>query len=366
MIKILHLTQVGGGVDRYIKLFLKNSDGSKFKHIVVAPYAMKNEENSTYKSYLIDDFRSISPLQIIKTVCRLREIVNNENPDIIYLHSSFAGVIGRLALFFSKKPIIYNPHGWSFLMQVSKYKRTVFKWIEYLLSFRTNAYVLISKSEFDAALNLGINFKKLNLVYNGIEIKNNPSRHLSKNVNTKKSYTIGMVGRISNQKNPLFFIEFAKRISTIFPDTQFIIVGDGELRGTVTKLIEEYGLSSKVKITGWVSNVEHYIEQFDQAVLFSKWEGFGYAVVEYMVQRKPTIISNVDGMSEIIDNEINGFKIDKFNLDQAVAYSLRIRNNVEEVKLLTDRAYQKVVEKFNISDNVSAQEEIFKELIGGS
>ena len=83
-------------------------------------------------------------------------------------------------------------------------------------------------------------------------------------------------------------------------------VGSGELEEEVKQYAKQSDLLDKIIITGWVNDVEKYIPAFDIAVLPSKWEGFGLAIVEYMVCNKPIIASNVGGITDIIISEKNG------------------------------------------------------------
>ena len=363
-IKIVHFSQVGGGVDRYIKLYLKYSNHDNFESVVVGTAALKkaNYKDNSVAFYEIDVPRSFSPVKVLKATKVFKKIVESEKPDIVYLHSTFAGVIGRLACINQDCKVVYNPHGWSFKMDVNYIKRRMFENIEKFLSVFTDSFIMISNSELEEAKNIGINTTKLNRIYNGIDtsvVLNSEKR------NFQDRYVIGMVGRITNQKNPIFFVEFAKKILDKHPDTYFIVVGDGELRRETEKLLKSYGITDSFLITGWVDNVYDYIREFDQAVLFSKWEGFGLAVVEYMLSRKPTIITDIDGMSELIDNGVTGFKIEPGDINSAVGYSELIRSNKQLTQNIIEAAYQNVLTNFDVKDNVSSQEKLFIKLLEG-
>ena len=120
--------------------------------------------------------------------------------------------------------------------------------------------------------------------------------------------SLGMVGRISQQKAPDIFIKAAKEIQEKIPNAYFIIVGDGPER----KKIEEYARENELSlfITGWVENTSDYIELFDVALLLSRWEGFGLVLPEYMLSGKPIIATRVDAIPEIITDGENGILID--------------------------------------------------------
>ena len=70
----------------------------------------------------------------------------------------------------------------------------------------------------------------------------------------ENAYLIGMVGRISRQKAPDVFIHVAAALKNILPDAYFMIVGDGEQRADIERLIRNEGLEGRIMITGWVDN----------------------------------------------------------------------------------------------------------------
>lgn len=365
-ISILHISQVsGGGVGQYIKLFLKYSDKDSFINYLVSPNLddYKDYAPMIAKGFEFNTEQSFSLIKLLKNVLFIRTILKECKPDILYLHSSFAGVIGRLAAIFLPCKVVYNPHGWSFKMNVSLGKKLFYKLIETALSFFTDKYILISQSEYDLAKQVCFNNEKLALIYNGVEINSSRNNGMVSPISEK--YVIGMVGRISEQKNPLFFIEFAKEVFELRNDTFFIIVGDGELRTDIENKILEYGLQDNFLITGWVSNPQDYLAIFDQAVLFSKWEGLCLSVAEYMQHKKPVLATNIGGINDLIEDNVTGLLIDEGDLESAVKKSLIFRDNALLSEHLGNAAYQKLLSKFSIRRQMSEIENMFKKIING-
>lgn len=360
-IKVLHFTQAnGGGIDTYLKMYLKYSNIENFSNILITT----GENNFTHLDgfYHVDVKQTFSPIELIKYACIVRKIIKKENPDILYLHSTFGGLIGRMASIGLKVKIAYNPHGWSFKMNVSKAKILIYKLVEKVFSYFTNKFILISKSEYDEARRIHIPKRKLELVHNGIDIEDLAQiESNARPVLPNDKYIIGMVGRISEQKNPLFFIDFANEVLKKYPETLFVIVGEGELRQQVENKIAEYNISSNFIITGWVNDSSSYIKQFDQAVLFSKWEGFGLAVAEYMLHKKSILITGIDGMVDLIKDHYSGLIVE--NLNDAVEKSHLLRESKALSDKLSENAYNGVIENFNVKDKTAEIENIFIKLV---
>lgn len=358
-IKVLHFTQVGGGIDTYLKMYLKYSNVDKFSNILITTSEIKFSNLDGF--YHVNIEQTFSPIRLLKYAYNIRKIIKSEKPDVIYLHSTFGGLIGRIANIGLKPKVAYNPHGWSFKMDISKVKIVIYKLVEKILSYFTDKFILISKSEYEEAQKIGISARKLELVYNGIDVESLDASSNIENLLPKDRYIIGMVGRITEQKNPLFFVEFAKEVVKKYPETLFVIVGDGELRKQVENRIAEYNMAHNFLITGWVLTPEKYIKQFNQAVLFSKWEGFGLAVAEYMLYQKNILITGIDGMVDLIEDSYCGFIIK--DLDDAVKKSHILREDSVLSNKLSINAYKKVINNFNVKDKTAEIEQLFINLV---
>ena len=152
-IKILHVAQAAGGVDRYLRTLLKYLDKDKFENIVVLSQDIKKED---YKD-IADTFISIKMERAIgkhdiEAIKQLRKLIKKYAPDIVYAHSSKAGAIARVANIGMKNYCIYNPHGWAFNMQVSKKKQSLYTFIEKVEAPFCNKIVCISNAEKKSAL----------------------------------------------------------------------------------------------------------------------------------------------------------------------------------------------------------------------
>ena len=120
------------------------------------------------------------------------------------------------------------------------------------------------------------------------------------------AYIIGNVGRLSKQKAPDVFVEAAALIKQKIPNAYFIMVGDGNERSKVEKLIQKYELSKSFMITGWVNNAISYMNLFDVGTLLSRWEGFGLVLAEYMLCGIPIVASKVDAIPYVVRDGEDG------------------------------------------------------------
>lgn len=108
-IRILHVAQAAGGVDRYIRMLLKYLDKEKFENILVCSQDFHEED---YRE-LVNSFEQVEMTRAIggndlKAIREVRALIKKYNPDIVYAHSSKAGAI-VLALGNIKGEVVNRP-----------------------------------------------------------------------------------------------------------------------------------------------------------------------------------------------------------------------------------------------------------------
>lgn len=371
--RIMHITQSNGGVARYLQMFFKYSS-IEYENILVYPKMYESErelfEEKLNKIEFIEMEREINFSKDFKAVREISKLIKIYNPDLIYAHSSKAGALARIANLKNKKAIIYNPHGWAFDMKVGKLKKILYIIIEKMLALACDNIITISEAEKKSALNKRIcNRRKIEKIINGIDIEEYESMRFEKesfrekNGIKKNDIVIGMVGRISLQKAPDNFIQVASMIKKKYSNAFFVIVGDGEERKNIERLIDESDLTDSVLITGWVENIYDYINIFDVALLLSRWEGFGLAITEYMISKVPIVSTNVGAINELITNEKSGLLVEVDNIRDTVKAIDKILKNKEFATKMINQADKIVRKEFNVKRVVRQTEELYKVLL---
>lgn len=316
-IRILHVAQAAGGVDRYIQMLLKYLDENEFENILVCSQTFRKEDYdglvSAFEQIRMEREIGSSDLKAIREV---RKNIKKYQPDIVYAHSSKAGAIVRAADIGIKNHCIYNPHGWAFNMRCSEEKKFLYATVEKIAAPFCEKIICISNAEKKSALDKKIcKEEKLQVILNGVDIgayengKHGKVKRASLSI-PESSFVVGMVGRVSPQKAPDIFVKAAKQIKDKIPNAHFVIVGSGEMEAEIRKYARENGLENSLHITGWVEDPLDYVELFDVACLLSRWEGFGLALPEYMMVGKPIVASKVDAIPDIVKNGKNGVLVE--------------------------------------------------------
>lgn len=370
-IKILHVAQAAGGVDRYIRMLLKYLDKNKFENMLVCSQDFRKED---YEG-LADAFEQVEMERAIgkndlRAIGKVRKLIKKYNPDIVYAHSSKAGAIARVADIGLKNYCVYNPHGWAFNMRCSNKKKTMYAAIEKLAAPFCDKIICISDAEKQSALDKNIcKAGKLQVIFNGVDVDayKAGAHGVVKRADLgipDDAFVVGMVGRVSPQKAPDVFIRMAKLVNDKIPNAYFIIVGNGMLENEIREYAEEQGFSDRFYITGWVDNPMSYVELFDVGCLLSRWEGFGLALPEYMMAGKPIVATSVDAIPNIIKDGENGLLVNVDDYQMACDKVLKLWENEKLKKMLIDNGIHTVNSRFDARRMGKEHEEMFSRELG--
>lgn len=371
-IKVLHVAEAGqGGVERYLETLLKFSNKQQVEDILVCSqnYDMNKFVNIASKVIQVNMTHRIDPKKGLFSIKRIRSLIKKYKPDIVYAHSSKAGALARIANIGLRSKCIYNPHGWAFNEVPKnfkgKIKNNLYKIIEKIAAPFCSIIICISDFEKKTAIRNRIaKENKLKIVYSGIDLENNLSKNIKPDIKfPKNAFVIGMVGRITETKAPDIFVKAAKKISKEIPNAYFILVGDGDLRVKIEQLIDSLGIKDRFVITGWVNNPREYMKIMDVGLLLSRWEGFGLVLPKYMYMKVPIVCTNVGGISDIIQNEINGLLVSSNDPRSVVTAVKRIYEDINLRNKLISNGYKIVGSRFDVKREVLQTEQIYKKIL---
>lgn len=323
MNSILHITEViKGGIASYIDelyLYHKKDNSIKFKF-----YISKQEidELKFVDKKLIYTFnkKKRSLLFFINYFFGLIKLLYYLNPKVIHCHSSFAGFFVRffyLLKFWNRPIIIYTPHSWSFMMDISRFKKYIYILIEKLLSIVTTKIICVSNYEFEYALSVGINKDKMEVIYNGVVDSINMNNY--KNIQFDDNYINCLyVGRLDLQKGIDLLISAFDKIDNRF---KLHIVGE--------KVLDNLDIENNKKCIfyGWVSrkDIDFFYRNCDIIVIPSRWDGLPIVPLEGMKNSKPLLVSDIGPLKELV-NDKNGLFFEKGNVDSLVNCLNKIPN----------------------------------------
>jgi glycosyltransferase involved in cell wall biosynthesis len=294
--------------------------------------------------------REVKPLQDLKSILSLRRLLKDIGPfDVVHLHSSKAGFIGRLVFFLDrrKEKLYYTPNGAPFLrLDVSLGKRKFFAQLERFAHSLAGHILCCSKSEYDAYVEQ--NMKPLGYINNGTETTNHLD--LADGLALPK-ITVCTTGRLSNQKNPALFNQIAQAF-TGNPQIEFVWIGEGELRSDIT--------SPNIRVTGWLTKEQVREELLKSHVYLSSalWEGLPFAVLEAMSCGKALLLKQAVGNVDLVQDSTNGHLYD--NADQAITYLQNWLDHPAKISQMGEASLQLCANQFNAQANFSKMREVYQ------
>ncbi len=363
---IVFILQGGkGGTQEYIKMLLKYLNRDKYEITVICHGELFEELTSLgYKTHYVEMVRNISIWKDLVSLKNVLSYLKNNKIDIVYSHSSKGGVIGRIAARLLNIYNLYNPHGWSFNMNISNKKKRFYILVEKITAKLSNKIITISKAEYnDAVLKSIADRNKLVLITNGVDLgkfNKDSDDNFKQSLNIPKDFkVVGMMGRLTEQKSPQTFVEIAKIVTDSYPNCKFMLIGDGELRDVLKKMVADFNLGKNLMFTGWVNDPEKYIPIIDVGVSTSKWEGFGLVLAEMMASGKPVVASKVDGIPFVVRNNIDGFLCKPDDVKGFAKFILRLLNEDDLYKSMSESAYKHAHKKYDFKRVIRQHETIF-------
>lgn len=117
--------------------------------------------------------REVNPLKDLQALWSLIRILRREQPTIVHTHTSKAGVLGRLAAWIARVPIVlHTPHGHVFFGHFGRFKSWLFLFIEYVLAWGTTRMIALTEAERDDHLERGVGRRKnFSVIPSGIDLK---------------------------------------------------------------------------------------------------------------------------------------------------------------------------------------------------
>lgn len=254
---------------------------------------------------------------------KILSFVHREGIDILHSHGYKGNILfGLLPRKIRKVPILSTLHGWTSTTGFSKMR--VYEWLDRKSLKHIDTVVVVSNAmKLHPKLKglKGINF---NVIPNGISVPNDvPSSHIptfSSSISTKDfdskvinfcnaGFTVGAIGRLSPEKGYGDLIKALVLLNKKGIDVRLVIIGEGGERSYLEGLAEQYALSDKLLMPGYLEDAKRYIPFLNVFAISSLTEGLPITLLEAMQVQVPIVATNVGGIPEVLNNGKAGLLI---------------------------------------------------------
>jgi glycosyltransferase involved in cell wall biosynthesis len=229
---------------------------------------------------------------------RLARVISRTTPDVVHLHSSKAGVAGRLALR-GRIPTVFQPHGWSFEVTSGALRRLVVAWERFAARW-VAALVCVSEGEAARGAAVGIDARWA-VIATGIDLAAFPRADDEARAAARERLGLGSsplvvcVGRLSRAKGQDVLLRAWPLVRNAVPNASLALVGDGPDR----RRLERRAVAGAV-FAGERSDVSDWLAASDVAVAPSRWEGMSLGLLEAMATGRSVVATDVAGVREAL------------------------------------------------------------------
>ena len=299
----------------------------------------------------------------LKPVFIISQHIKNNQIDLVHSFMTVGGLMGMLAAKLTERPIVCSA------LRDAKDSDFMMKIEHKILARFTNTFVANSRAGFTNR------FKRMKphfrVVYNGVDF----SRFEAETDILKLKYelglsdfkyVIGMVASLSERKDHETLLDAAPLVIQVFPDTCFLLVGDGLNREYLVNKAIKQGLEKNIIFLGYRSDVDQIIRLPDVSVLLSNsdvhLEGISNAIMESMAVGVPVIASEGGGTDEIVINDINGILVPAKNSQKTADAIIELLRDKNKAEKLANKAKITARRMFNLKRYVDDYENIYREL----
>lgn len=381
VLRIINRFNIGGPT--YNAAFLTKFISEDYETLLVGGLPEQDESDSLHiledygvKPLLIPEMKRIPNFKSDREAYRkIKQIIEEFQPDIVHTHAAKAGALGRRAAKACGVPVIVHTfHGHVFHSYFGKAKTLLYKIIERRLAKISTGIIAISpmqKQELSAVHSI-CSPDKIKVIPLGFDLLKFRENLAEKRTETRQNWklkddevAVAIVGRLAPIKNHGLFLDVLALLAEKGIRARYFIVGDGQEKTMIEKrakeLEDQYGLN--IELTSWIKDIATFNTGMDIICLSSDNEGTPVSLIEAQASGVPVISTNVGGVKDILDEGNTGFVVPKKD-PEAFAEKLQLLIENKEIRTkMSQNGWNFVRDKFHYTTLVKNMENYYAELI---
>ena len=352
------LSLIEGLGDRY-KISLLAPDGkgaSKFKALPILQREFTRWDFNFFKG-------------LPELIAGIKEIQKEQAIDLVHVHGAHELML-PVRWVLRKVPIIFTVHGYHGDGAQFSYQMSC--WFSNWLATEV---ISVCEAEYNLLRELGLNEKKLHLIYNGVKepiLDPTKSMELAERFhhNPETQLILGTAARLNEAKGLTYLLKaFAALTPSPSPtgrgekELRLVIAGTGELEASLKQEAQDLGISDRVIFTGYLDDLPNLMQLFDIFVLPSLQEACSLACAEAMSQAKPVVGTCVGGIAEQVSDRQTGFIVMPRDPDDLAAKLAELINDRELRDRFAKSGYARYRELFSSEIMLTKTSNLYNSLI---
>jgi len=334
--------------------------------------------------------REISIKSDFPTVFHIYRELRRYRPHLIHTHLAKAGAVGRLAARMARVPrVVHTYHGHVFHGYFSKRKSAILIRIERTLARATDRIVVLGEAQEREILSFGVGTpRQMVRIPLGLELEpfltaGRFTGELRGELGIQpQTPLVGIVARLVPIKAHSLFLDAARQVANTHPGVQFLVVGDGELRGAVEQQARGQGFhvvahdtpkngagpppasgTPVIRFLGFRSDLARIYADLDLAVLCSLNEGLPVTIIEALAAARPVVASEVGAVGDLVDQGRTGYLVPAGNAAALAEGIRRQLDNREQALAMAEQGRAHVYPRLSIDRLERDMRALYRELI---
>lgn len=300
---------------------------------------------------------------------QMKQILKDNDYDIIHCHTPFGAAITRLAYrkVKHKAKMIYTAHGFHFFKGASFKNWLILYPAEKIMARWTDVVITINEEDYEIASR---KFKTEVRYIHGIGLdKNKFKKKLTKQEKKKLRESLGLKdndfvmiygAELSKRKGQSWLLTTMQPLLKQYPNMKLLLPGNDVLNGECQQLAEQLNIASQVQFLGFRKDMGELLQIANLALSSSYQEGLPVNIMEAVYYHLPLVVTDCRGNKDFIEEGINGYAIVDHNADDFRKKVELFYHHIDTEKIA--KCDEKLIQPFFIDRVLTEMEIIYKEV----
>ncbi len=317
--------------------------------------------------------RPLHPWRDLASYRKIKTILRGFQPDVVHTHSAKGGILGRAAAWSLGVPaVVHTVHGAPFHPYQDRGARVLFQACERWAAGRCHMLVSVADAMTDLMVAAGVAPReKFMTIHSGVEVEpllcaaEHRDRVRRKLGYDRRHVVIGKIARLFRLKGHQYVIRAARQVVDAEPNSRFLLVGDGVLRGRLCRQIAKAGLEDHFQLTGLVppQEIPEFIAAMDIVVHASLREGLARVLPQALIVGRPVVSYDIDGAREVVVPQETGFLLPPRSVDELAEALVDLVRDPPLRERLAAEGRRRLAEPFRHQRTTAELRALYEELL---
>ena len=299
------------------------------------------------------------------TIRMIKDYMQTNRIRILHSHNYKSNFYARRALSNSNIRWVVTSHG-----RRSGIKLSLYHLLNTYITRRADRIVAVSKEIVNKMKLAGVDSTKITLIENGVSLNRFQnkidSNSIRESLRIKKGVpVVGVVGALTEEKGHSYLLKAIPMVVQRFPETAFLLVGDGRERPYLESMASKLGIADSVIFAGMRNDIPEILSMLDAFVLPSLDEGLPIALLEAQAAKVPVVATSVGAIPDVLEDGVTGILIPPKDPQAIADAMIKILSDKKLATEIAQKGFERVRDHFSSEKMGEKYITIYKELIEG-